>query len=137
MLYTIDSAAPEVPGDLLTKLSRCRRVLLIEANDQRRWVGSRVVPEVHIPPIGLMYVASFARLNHPDAQIQILETSMDARSDEALTAKLLEFGPDMVGIRSISLFEDELRRVAGIVKRVLGIPVVAGGPSRPPGAVPF
>ena len=128
MLYSIGSAAQEMPGNLLAKLSRCRRVLLIEANDQRRWVGGRVVPEVHIPPIGLMYVASFARLNHPDAQIQILETSIDAHSDEALTSKLLEFGPDVVGIRSISLFEDELRRVAGIAKRVLNVPIVAGGP---------
>jgi radical SAM superfamily enzyme YgiQ (UPF0313 family) len=128
VLYTIDSVAQEVPGDLLAKLSKCRRVLLIEANDQRRWVGGRVVPEVHIPPVGLMYVASYARLNHPDAQVQILETSMDARSDEALAAKLLEFDPDVVGIRSISLFEDELRRVAGIAKRVLGVPVVGGGP---------
>ena len=86
------------------------------------------MPEVHIPPIGLMYVASTARLNHPDVEVQILETSMDARSDEDLISKLLEFGPDVVGIRSISLFEDELRRVAEIAKRVLGVPIIAGGP---------
>lgn len=97
---------------------------MIEANDQRRWVGSSVVPEVHIPPIGLLYVASFARAHHPDVRIEILETSLDARSDEDLLAKLLEFGPDAVGIRSISLFEEELRRVAQLT-----IPPRRGSPA--------
>ncbi len=128
MLYTIDSAPQKAPGDPLAKLSSCRRVLLIEANDQRRWVGSRVVPEVHIPPIGLMYVASAARVRHPDVQVKILETSLDAPSDEALISKLLEFGPDVVGIRSISLFEEELRRVAQLTRSVFDVPILVGGP---------
>jgi len=101
---------------------------LIDANDQRRWVGSRVAQEVHIPPVGLMYVASSAILDHPDVKFQIIETSMDARSDEELKSKLLEFGPDAVGIRSISLFEDELKRVAEVTRRVVDVPIVVGGP---------
>jgi radical SAM superfamily enzyme YgiQ (UPF0313 family) len=128
VLYSIDSSTQKPPSDLLAKLSKCRRVLLIEANDQRRWVGSLVGPEVHIPPVGLMYVASSARRHNPDVQIEILETSLDGRSDEALAAKLLDYRPDVVGIRSISLFEDELKRVAELTRSVLDIPIVAGGP---------
>jgi len=128
VLYSIDSSTQKPPSDLLGKLSKCRRVLLIEANDQRRWVGSLVGPEVHIPPVGLMYVASSARRHNPDVQIEILETSLDGRSDEALAAKLLDYRPDVVGIRSISLFEDELKRVAELTRSVLDIPIVAGGP---------
>jgi anaerobic magnesium-protoporphyrin IX monomethyl ester cyclase len=128
VLYSIDSSTQKPPGDLLAKLSKCRRVLLIEANDQRRWVGGLVTPEVHIPPVGLMYVASSARLHNPDVHIEILETSLDARSDEELIAKLLDYCPDVVGIRSISLFEDELKRVAELTRSVLDIPIVAGGP---------
>ncbi len=128
VLYTIDSSTQKPPGDLLTKLSQSRRVLLIEANDQRRWVGGLVTPEVHIPPVGLMYVASSARRHNPDVQIEILETSLDGRSDEELVAKLLDYRPDAVGIRSISLFEDELRRVADLTRSVLDVPIVAGGP---------
>ena len=94
----------------------------------RRWVGGRVTPEVHIPPIGLMYIASSAKAHHPDLEIRILETSLDARSDEELIAKLLEYRPDAIGIRSISLFEDELRRVAQLARRVLDVPILAGGP---------
>jgi radical SAM superfamily enzyme YgiQ (UPF0313 family) len=128
VLYTIDSSPQEAQGDILAKLSSCRRVLLIEANDQRRWVGGRVAPEVHIPPIGLMYIASSARLHNPDVRFEILETSLDGRTDEEFVAKLLEYRPDLVGIRSISLFEDELKRVAGLTRRVLDVPIVAGGP---------
>ncbi len=128
MLYTIDSSTQKPQSDLLAKMSKCRRVLLIEANDQRRWIGGLVAPEVHIPPIGLMYVASSARLHNPDVRVEILETSLDGRSDEALVTKLLEYRPDLVGIRSISLFEDELKRVAGVIRNVLDVPIVAGGP---------
>jgi radical SAM superfamily enzyme YgiQ (UPF0313 family) len=128
VLYKINSSTQAPQNDLLAKLSKCRRVLLIEANDQRRWVGGRVTPEVHIPPIGLMYVASSARLHNPDVHIEILETSLDGRSDEELVAKLLDYRPDLVGIRSISLFEDELKRVAELTRSVLDIPIVAGGP---------
>ncbi|HXM43338.1 MAG TPA: radical SAM protein [Bryobacteraceae bacterium] len=128
VLYTIDSSPQQAQGGILAKLSKCRRVLLIEANDQRRWVGGRVAPEVHIPPVGLMYIASSARLHNPDVHIEILETSLDGRTDEELVAKLLDYRPDLVGIRSISLFEDELKRVAGLTRRVLDVPIVAGGP---------
>ena len=128
MLNLIGLQPKPLQSDILTKLARCRRVLLIEANDQRRWVGSRVAPEVHIPPLGLLYVASSARRAHPDLHLEILETSLDARTDEELAAKITEARPDAVGIRSISLFEDELKRVAGVVRRVLDVPIVGGGP---------
>ena len=127
MLYTIDSSK-KPQNDVLTELSKCRRVLLIEANDMRRWVGGLVTPEVHIPPVGLMYVASSTRQRHPEVQIEILETSLDGRSDEELVTKLLAYRPDVVGIRSISLFEDELKRVAELTRSVLNVPIVAGGP---------
>ena len=128
MLNIIGLQPKRPQSDILTKLSRCRRVLLIEANDQRRWVGSRVAPEVHIPPIGLLYVAASAKRHHPDLHLEVLETSLDARTDEQLAAKLLEMNPDLVGIRSISLFEDELKRTASVVRQTLNVPIVGGGP---------
>lgn len=128
MLNIIGLQPKRPQGEILTKLSGCRRVLLIEANDQRRWVGSRVAPEVHIPPIGLLYVAASAKRHHPDLQITVLETSLDARTDKELAAKLIAIDPDVVGIRSISLFEDELRRVASVTRQTLDVPIVGGGP---------
>jgi len=128
-LLNIIGLQPKRPqSDILTKLSRCRKVLLIEANDQRRWVGSRVAPEVHIPPIGLLYVAASAKQHHPDLHIEVLETSLDARTDDEFASKLAEINPDLVGIRSISLFEDELKRVASVARRTLNVPIIGGGP---------
>ena len=131
MLISIGSAAPGASNRaLLDRVSKARRILLIEANDMRRWVGGRVEPEVHIPPVGLLYVAGYARLKHPGLQIQILETSLDAATDDDLIARLMEYGPELVGIRSISLFEDELARVARVVRNAMGpnVPVICGGP---------
>ncbi len=127
-LYTIPLPAPKSQRDLLDRIAKSRRILLIEANVQRRWVGGRVAPEVHIPPVGLMYVAASAQRDHPDREIKILETSLEARSEQEFVTKLLDYRPDLVGIRSISLFEDELKRVAELTKRVLDVPVIGGGP---------
>ena len=128
MLNIIGLPPKRPQSEILDKLASCRRLLLIEANDQRRWIGSRVAPEVHIPPIGLLYVASSAQKHHPDLQIDVLETSLDAKSDEELISKIQEIDPDVVGIRSISLFEDEMGRVARLAKAALGVPIVGGGP---------
>ncbi len=133
MLYSIHPVAPPQAATgsaLLSKISRCRRVLLIEANDMRRWVGGRVDPEVHIPPVGLMYVAGYAQRDHADLKIEILETSLDAPTDDDLIAKLVEYGPELIGIRSISLFEAEMARVARVARQALGagVPIIGGGP---------
>lgn len=113
---------------LTTRLRDCRRLLLVEANNQRRWVGSRVAPEIHIPPIGLLYLATYARMRRPDLEIEIIETSLDTPTDEAFTAKLASFAPDVVGIRSISLFEAEFRRTAELTRAACGAVIVGGGP---------
>lgn len=128
VLHTIQAPASNSQRDLLDRIAKSRRILLIEANDMRRWVGGRVAPEVHIPPVGLMYVAASARRDHPDREIRILETSLSARSDQELVTRLLDYRPDLIGIRSISLFEDELKRVAEVAKGVLDVPIIGGGP---------
>jgi radical SAM superfamily enzyme YgiQ (UPF0313 family) len=45
-----------------------------------------------------------------------------------LIAKLLDYRPEAIGIRSISLFEDELKRVVELARSVSDVPIVAGGP---------
>jgi len=45
-----------------------RRVLLVEANNMTKWVGSMIPYEVHIPPLGLMYVVASARQAHPQIE---------------------------------------------------------------------
>ena len=105
-----------------------KRILLIDANDQRRWVGSRVEPEIHIPPLGLLYIASYALKHNPKLEIKIIETSLDASSEEIYYACLDDFRPDMVGIRSICMFFDEFKRITELTKTWGDVPVIGGGP---------
>ncbi len=105
-----------------------RRLLLIEANDDTRWVGSRVGPKVHVLPIALLGLASCARLAAPEVELRVIETSLHARSDEDLAAIIAEFAPTWIGIRSISLFSEEVKRVVRVARTHSGAPVILGGP---------
>jgi anaerobic magnesium-protoporphyrin IX monomethyl ester cyclase len=103
-------------------------VLLIEANDMAKWVGGDVGPEVHIPPLGLMYLASSARQANPRLAIRIVESSLDCPTDEQYASILRETQPDVVGIRSIAFFSEELRRIAALTRAHSNARIVVGGP---------
>jgi anaerobic magnesium-protoporphyrin IX monomethyl ester cyclase len=102
------------------------RALLVEANDMAKWVGGGAGHHVHIPPLGLMYLASSARAANPGLRVRIVESSLDCPSDEAFTGILREMRPQVVGIRAIAFFEEELRRIAGLAAGAALI--VVGGP---------
>jgi radical SAM superfamily enzyme YgiQ (UPF0313 family) len=105
-----------------------RRVLLVEANNMSKWVGSNMPYEVHIPPLGLMYVAASARQAHPEIEFRIVESSLPDLNAERLAQLLDEFQPDVVGIRSIAFFLEEMQRIATAVKAWGDALLVAGGP---------
>jgi radical SAM superfamily enzyme YgiQ (UPF0313 family) len=124
-------------------LARCKtkpaaRVLLVEANNMGKWVGTTMPYEVHIPPLGLMYLAAYARTALPGVEFRIVESSLlfpDLSSrdvglpnDERLIRILNEFQPDVVGIRSIAFFLEELQRIATLVRAHSDATIVAGGP---------
>ena len=104
------------------------RVLLVEANDMPRWVGGTVPHEMHVIPIGVMYVAAAARASGAVEDIRIVESSLDCRTDEAFLALLEEFKPDVVGIRAIVFFMEELQRLARLTRLNSRAAVVVGGP---------
>ena len=54
------------------------RVLLVEANNMGKWVGTTMPYEVHIPPLGLMYLASYARKALPGVEFRIVESSLSS-----------------------------------------------------------
>jgi Fe-S oxidoreductase len=92
------------------------------------WVGSGMPYEVHVPPLGLMYLASYARRALDGVEFRIIESSLHSRSDEEFVGILEDFKPDVVGIRSILFFLDELRRIAGIVRSHSDAAIIVGGP---------
>jgi radical SAM superfamily enzyme YgiQ (UPF0313 family) len=116
-----------------SKTKPAARVLLVEANNMGKWVGATMPYEVHIPPLGLMYLASYARKTLPGAEFRIVESSLSSPdfsslNDERFIRILNEFQPDVVGIRSIAFFFEELQRIASLVRAHSDATLVAGGP---------
>jgi anaerobic magnesium-protoporphyrin IX monomethyl ester cyclase len=104
------------------------RVLLVESNNMGKWVGTTMPYEVHIPPLGLMYLASYARTKLPDIEFRIVESSLSSPDDERFIQILNDFQPDVVGIRSISFFLEELQRISSLVRAHSDATILAGGP---------
>ncbi len=110
------------------KTKGAARVVLVESNNMSKWVGTTMPYEVHIPPLGLMYLASYARTALPGVEFRIVESSLSSPDDERFIRILNDFQPDVVGIRSIAFFLEELQRIASLVRVHSDATLVAGGP---------
>src|ERR1019366_6531710 len=104
------------------------RVLLVESNNMSKWVGTTMPYEMHVPPLGLMYLASYARTALPEIDFRIGKSSLSGPDDERFIHILNEFKPDVVGVRSIAFFLEELQRIASLVRAHSDAKLVAGGP---------
>ncbi len=104
------------------------RLLLVEANNMGKWVGGTMPVEVHIPPVGLMYLAASARQAFPGLEVRIVESSLHCRTDEEYIDIIRTHSPDLVGIRSITFFLEELQRIAALTRAHTPASIVAGGP---------
>jgi radical SAM superfamily enzyme YgiQ (UPF0313 family) len=112
----------------LTARAPGRRVLLVEANDMPKWVGGSVPHEVHVLPIGLMYVAAAIRATAAPEDLRVVESSLDCPTDNSFARLLDEFKPDVVGVRSIVFFTEELQRLARLTRAHTDAALVVGGP---------
>ena len=104
------------------------RVLLVESNNMNKWVGTTMPYEMHVPPLGLMYLASYARMALPEIEFRIVESSLSCPDDERFIRVLQEFQPDVVGVRSIVFFLEELQRIAALVRTHSDATLITGGP---------
>jgi anaerobic magnesium-protoporphyrin IX monomethyl ester cyclase len=104
------------------------RLLLVEANNMGKWVGGDMPFAVHIPPIGLMYLAAFQRRTYPGLEVRIIESSLHCPTDKDYIAIIREFDPTIVGIRSITFFLEELQRIAALTRAHSDALILAGGP---------
>jgi radical SAM superfamily enzyme YgiQ (UPF0313 family) len=84
--------------------------------------------EMHVPPIGLMYLASSVRAALPGTEVRIVESSLTCPDDASFLRILNDFRPDVVGMRCIAFFLEEIQRIAGLARRNSDAWLVAGGP---------
>ena len=106
---------------------RPSRVLLVECNNMNKWVGTCMPYEMHVPPIGLMYLASSVRAALPGTEVRIVESSLTCPDDASFLRILNDFRPDVVGMRCIAFFLEEIQRIAGLARRNSDAWLVAGG----------
>lgn len=106
------------------------RVLLIDA--QGPWL-KKFEGEVDqvVLPLGLMYLASYARQAlGEDVEFEIYNSMVDLNDNdpEAIEACIRQARPDIVGIRGMTRYQKEFAQVATIAKAVTSALVVGGGP---------
>jgi radical SAM superfamily enzyme YgiQ (UPF0313 family) len=75
-----------------------------------------------------MYLAAATREAGIVDEIRIVESSMDCPTDTAFVQILEDFRPDVVGLRSIVFFEEELQRLARLTRSHSDAAIVVGGP---------
>jgi anaerobic magnesium-protoporphyrin IX monomethyl ester cyclase len=75
-----------------------------------------------------MYLASSSRAALPNIEVRIVESSLSCPDDEGFQRILREFQPDVVGLRSIAFFLEELQRIASLVRMHSDATLIVGGP---------
>jgi amino acid adenylation domain-containing protein len=105
------------------------KVLLLDTSQEFSSTG-RLIYDVVEPPLGLMYLISalYKEFGNKIAG-KIAKSRIDFDNFHELNALLDEFKPDIIGIRSLTVFKDLFHRAASMVKHWrFNVPVIAGGP---------
>ena len=105
------------------------RVLLL---DLSRFFSDDVemLYNVNEPPLGLMYLATYLnRQFGGKISVKIAKSGVDFDSYPALKQLIEAFNPQVIGLRTLTLYRDFFHKTAALIKQWLGdIPIVTGGP---------
>ena len=107
------------------------KILLVDVNSV--WLAEREDLrdlEQIIPPIGLMYVATYLRQRLNDRiEVKLINMVADFRQQNELYGILNAFDPDIVGLRGLNIYKKKFHHVAKIVKEFRSkIITVGAGP---------
>ncbi len=104
-----------------------QRILLIDADLFGDTFCSSIYFTHH--PIGLLYLASFAKQRFPDIECKVFHTVTSKDPLQSIERLLVDFKPELVGIRSLSFAKEGFRLAAEKVRELNpDIPVLGGGP---------
>ncbi|MBF0166044.1 MAG: B12-binding domain-containing radical SAM protein [Alphaproteobacteria bacterium] len=80
-------------------------------------------------PIGLMYLAAAVRDRFPDIAIRIAHTVTFENANQAILSLIDETKPDIVGLRSLSLFQNQFKSLAQAIRgHAPQLTLIGGGP---------
>jgi radical SAM superfamily enzyme YgiQ (UPF0313 family) len=81
----------------------------------------------HAPPLGIGYIASY--LEEEGHEVKILDASALELSLEETVARIMEFGPELVGLSVLTNYADSAKLLSERIKKKMPeITVVLGGP---------
>ncbi|MEI8201712.1 MAG: radical SAM protein [Bacteroidota bacterium] len=80
-------------------------------------------------PIGLLYIASFAKQQFPHLEFKVFHTSTSNQAVQDVEALHSSFNPDLVGLRALSIAANSFKLVSDKIREIMpNIPIIAGGP---------
>jgi amino acid adenylation domain-containing protein len=82
------------------------------------------------PPLGLMYVMTYLKRRFGSKiNGKIAKPVVDFNSYDRLNTLLKEFKPAVIGIRSLSYYQDFFHKTAALIRQWgIDVPIIAGGP---------
>jgi anaerobic magnesium-protoporphyrin IX monomethyl ester cyclase len=107
-----------------------RKILLIDVdNDRSQYTASQLHSRWSHHPIGLMYIASAVQKVFPDITVKIIHTFTSPNPLQDIEATVIEFSPDLIGLRALSIAQNHFKQIAAMIKRLApAIPLLGGGP---------
>jgi amino acid adenylation domain-containing protein len=105
------------------------RVLLLDLS-QYFSQGRELLNDLVEPPLGLMYIMTYLN-RHFSSKIKgkVAKSRIDFDNYEELKELLTEFKPDLIGIRTLTLFRDFFHKTVAMIRHWgIDIPIIAGGP---------
>ncbi|NVO09471.1 MAG: AMP-binding protein [Bacteroidales bacterium] len=92
--------------------------------------GKELLYDVFDPPLGLMYILTYLKEQF-DSEIdgKILKSRVDFNSFEELNKTIRDYCPDIIGVRSLTLYKDFFHQTISYIRQWgCNCPIVTGGP---------
>ncbi len=102
------------------------RVLLVKCGDYSRWrIGN-----LASPPLGLMYLAAYARRERPGKDaFRLVDQHTQPHTDAQWRALVADYRPELIGFSALTVEVPFLRQLVDVFRETCpGVPLVAGGP---------
>jgi radical SAM superfamily enzyme YgiQ (UPF0313 family) len=107
-----------------------KNILLIDVEyDRAKNSRSQLQTRWSHHPIGLMYIATAVEKVFKDIKFEILHTVTCSNAKESIKSLLADFKPDLVGLRSLNIFQGQFHEIAELIRNEApGTFIIGGGP---------
>ena len=105
-----------------------KHILLIDVEyDRAKNSRSQLQTRWSHHPIGLMYIATAVEKVFKDIKFEILHTVTCSNAKESIKLLLTDFKPDLVGLRSLNIFQDQFHEIAELIRNEAPDTFLIGG----------